>query len=337
MFTLSIIIPTYNMESLLPQCLDSVCVPDLTGRLQVIVVNDGSKDHSLQIATDYKSRFPDIVTIIDKQNGNYGSCINAALKIANGKYVKVLDADDSFDSDGLRFLVGKLDESDVDMVLTDHETINANNAKVRYSVMSCENKDLDDFMSARNFDFLPMHTCTYRTDLLRSMSYHQTEGISYTDSEWMFKPLFFAQTISAYNQLVYKYNLGRPGQTMSPAVMLRSMRHELILIKEFIKFRAANANAPKPNVKKFIDLTLRRKASLVYNQELLIASAEAFDASILHDLDEVLKSEASDIYTQVEHVDPRSMAVRYWRKHSKRLPKFVRSTMMFALNIYKKA
>ena len=89
---LSIIIPTYNMEALLPRCLDSLLVDGALEQLEAIVVNDGSRDGSLAIANSYKERFPDTVTVIDKPNGNYGSTINAALPVAKGKYVKVLDA-----------------------------------------------------------------------------------------------------------------------------------------------------------------------------------------------------------------------------------------------------
>ncbi len=88
---LSLIIPTYNMEALLPRCLDSLLVPETLERLEVMVVNDGSKDGSLAVANRYKERFPQTLTVIDKPNGNYGSTINVALPVAQGKYVKVVD------------------------------------------------------------------------------------------------------------------------------------------------------------------------------------------------------------------------------------------------------
>ena len=92
---LSIIIPTYNMAELLPRCLDSlVTAQGADATLEAVVVNDGSKDNSLAVAQDYQKRYPNIITVIDKPNGNYGSTINAALPVAKGKYVKVLDSDD---------------------------------------------------------------------------------------------------------------------------------------------------------------------------------------------------------------------------------------------------
>ena len=93
---ISIIVPTYNMEKYLKNGLDSLIISERKERVEVIVVNDGSKDRSLEIAAEYVEKYPSVFRLIDKPNGNYGSCINAALKIASGKYIKIMDADDHF-------------------------------------------------------------------------------------------------------------------------------------------------------------------------------------------------------------------------------------------------
>jgi glycosyltransferase involved in cell wall biosynthesis len=72
----------------------------------------------LQIARQYQSEYPQIVTVIDKENGHHGSCTNAALPVAKGKYVKVLDADDWFDTDAFAYLIDKLQTLDSDLVIT---------------------------------------------------------------------------------------------------------------------------------------------------------------------------------------------------------------------------
>ena len=91
---LSIIIPTYNMENYLHKCLDSLLVEDknLRDALEVLVIIDGSKDRSSEIGHEYEEKYPGVFRVIDKENGNYGSCINRGLKEATGKYVKILDA-----------------------------------------------------------------------------------------------------------------------------------------------------------------------------------------------------------------------------------------------------
>ena len=97
---LTVIVPSYNMEKYLPKCLGSLVVaPELMERLEVLVVNDGSTDRTSDIAHEFATKYSNSFRVIDKANGHYGSCINAALRVAMGRYVKILDADDSFDPD----------------------------------------------------------------------------------------------------------------------------------------------------------------------------------------------------------------------------------------------
>ena len=107
---LSIIIPMYNMENYIGKCLQSLLdIPtECLESIDIIVVNDGSKDQSLRIATSYQKKYPEVIRVIDKENGNYGSCINAGLAKALGTYVKVLDSDDYFSSVGLSAILEKI-------------------------------------------------------------------------------------------------------------------------------------------------------------------------------------------------------------------------------------
>ena len=101
---LTIVIPAYNMEKFLPYCLDSLLIGQGTEDVEVLVVNDGSADRTSAIAHGYEERYPEVFRVIDKENGNYGSCVNRGLKEATGKYVKILDADDSFEDGAFALL-----------------------------------------------------------------------------------------------------------------------------------------------------------------------------------------------------------------------------------------
>lgn len=99
---LSVCIPTYNMEALLGRCLNSFIVDkNYMNQLEIIIVNDGSKDNSSRIAHEYANKYPDTFVVVDKPNGNYGSCINAALKVATGYYFRICDADDRYENSNL--------------------------------------------------------------------------------------------------------------------------------------------------------------------------------------------------------------------------------------------
>ena len=102
---LTVVVPAYNAEVFLENCLDSLCLPDLLDLLEVIVVDDGSTDRTGSLADGYQARFPRTVRVIHKENGGHGSGINCGIKAASGRYFKVVDADDWVEAEGLRNLV----------------------------------------------------------------------------------------------------------------------------------------------------------------------------------------------------------------------------------------
>ena len=129
---LTLIIPTYNMERYLRTCLDSLIIDEGQQALEVLIINDGSKDASSAIAHEYEREYPDIFRVINKENGNYGSCINRGLKEATGRYLKILDADDYFDNASLIQFLKIIVTIDTDMILTDNTIYGDNNSSKKY-------------------------------------------------------------------------------------------------------------------------------------------------------------------------------------------------------------
>lgn len=233
---LTLIIPTYNMENYLHQCLDSVIFKDsIFKSLEILVINDGSKDSSLAIAKKYAEKYPDVIKAVDKPNGNYGSCINAGLPIASGKYVKILDSDDSFNTSILPEFLNLLSSIEVDIVFTDFDIVNENGKildKRRFRVPINRMFNLDDCITNERLIF--MHGITYRTSLLNEMNYRQTEGISYTDTEWAFIPLQKTRSAYYFPHVLYKYLVGREGQTMAGNVIHSRAAHRFKILKNIV-------------------------------------------------------------------------------------------------------
>lgn len=235
---LTIVIPTYNMQNYLHRCLDSLLLPDKQMRqLEVLVVNDGSKDNSSAIAHEYETKYPNTFRVIDKENGNYGSCINRGLKEATGKYIKVLDADDWFDTENFKKYISFLAKTDADLVLSDFDYV-YNDGSIQHHIhygFDNQNVTLQD-IATRKMVFL-MHAVTYKTQNLRDIKYRQTEGISYTDQEWIFLPMITVKKIRYFGQVVYRYLIGREGQTMDPVVFYKNFSHEMkgteIMMQEY--------------------------------------------------------------------------------------------------------
>ena len=236
---LSIIVPSYNMEKYLPNGLGSLVVPDaeLLQSLDVIVVNDGSKDRTSEIAHGFEAKYPGVFRVLDKSNGNYGSCINAALPLAVGRFVKILDADDSYDTAAferyLRALAAMPASTDVafnDWVQVDESGLVTETTT--YPFPTDEAFGIETILVCGKF--VPMHAVAYRTDLLREIGYRQTEGISYTDTEWAILPIAFARDFRYIPESVYRYLFGRAGQTMEKKTRVRgAWMHDRILEKLF--------------------------------------------------------------------------------------------------------
>ena len=107
------------MENYLESCLNSLLTDNMS-LIEVLVINDGSKDSSYDIAHRYETKYPEVFVVIDKGNGNYGSCVNVGLRRATGKYIKVLDADDCFNTRVFEAYLNDMKNCDTDMVISDY-------------------------------------------------------------------------------------------------------------------------------------------------------------------------------------------------------------------------
>lgn len=237
--SLSIIIPTYNMEKYLRKCLESLIVSDENmGLLEVLVINDGSKDFSSQIAHEFENKYPQTFRVIDKENGNYGSCVNRGLKEATGKYVKVLDADDTFNNAVFDKFVSYLNIQDVDLVISDFDIVDEKGyviKSVKYKLPENRTFSLSR-LSKKDSPYLWHHSITYKLELFDKFVYKQTEGISYSDEEWVFKPMVAVHNVSYFHETLYLYLRGREGQTYDPNVLKRTRSHKDIMVNSLVVF-----------------------------------------------------------------------------------------------------
>lgn len=225
---LSVCIPSYNMERYLSRNLDSFIGSDCMDQLELIVVNDGSTDNTLKIAKEYQARYSNSIIVIDKPNGHYGSCVNAALNIASAKYFRIVDADDWVDAEAVRRVLSQLKDIDTDVVYTRYSNFYEKDGS---SVINVD--PADDILWHRaiclnsiKFDkYVHMHQITYLTQFLRDVSYVQTEGVCYTDTEYVFKPLIQAKDIYCMDISLYQYYIGRDDQSMSTNVLMKNFTH----------------------------------------------------------------------------------------------------------------
>src|SRR5690606_12518940 len=116
----SIIIPVYNVELYLRECLDSVCRQTFRN-LEIILINDGSPDHSGEICEEYSSQ-DERIKVIHKKNGGLSDARNAGLNIATGDYIAFIDSDDVIDQDFIQILLEVLLNSGASISMCDYIT-----------------------------------------------------------------------------------------------------------------------------------------------------------------------------------------------------------------------
>lgn len=237
---LSLVVPTYNMEKYLPVCLDSVTDDIIGDTLEVIVVNDGSTDGSLDIIRQYEQKRPDLIKVVDKANGHYGSCVNAGLAAATGKYFKILDADDWFDTRALAAFLEKLATCDTDLVITLRvDELFEGDQKVD-ELRHPFNTVFKDHVYKTSEFYLHTHAyesefgmngMTYRTSLLKDMDFRLPEGINYTDTLYCFLPYSRVKDFVVYDLYLYHYRIGREGQSVGSD----SQKKNLMQIVEMVE------------------------------------------------------------------------------------------------------
>ena len=104
---LTIIVPLYNHGKDLPKCLDSLILA-IDNKMEIIIVDDGSTDSTGKIADNYAKKYKSIVKVIHQENGGHGEGINQGLKVATGKYFKVIDSDDWADEKAYKTLLKRI-------------------------------------------------------------------------------------------------------------------------------------------------------------------------------------------------------------------------------------
>lgn len=314
MKTLSIIVPTYNVENYLGKCLDSLIIN--REDIEVLVIIDGSEDKSCEIAQSYQARFPNIFRVIEKENGHYGSCVNIGLSNANGKYIKLLDADDYFNT-GFDDFVAFLSETNADVVFTDYISVDENDSilyksKFCSSEMAVEGR-IEDLIRYGT-QLLYHYELTYRAEVLREMHYKQTEGISYTDLEWSTLPISIIQTYAYLPRIVYKYLKGRSGQSIDIKYRKGNMWMEnkvvLGLVKQYESLKNVIAPANATILRTFVYNLVR----IVY-LHYLINYRGTLKESDLYAFDKELKIISDSLYQlEAKAADIRKFGTFYYVK-----------------------
>lgn len=228
-------VPCYNSQDYMKKCVDSL----LKGGedVEIVIVNDGSKDDTLKIACEYAERYPDIVRVVDKENGGHGSGVNAGLRLATGLYYKVVDSDDWADTKALCMLLDTIKKhaaakSSPDLYIVNYvyEHVADNTRYVSRYTKNFPAGQFCGWKKVKPFRFshmLLMHALVYRTEVLRKSGLVLPEHTFYVDDIYSYNPLPYAKTVFYLNVDFYRYFIGRADQSVNIENMLKRYEQQI--------------------------------------------------------------------------------------------------------------
>lgn len=239
---LTISVAAYNVEAYLDHLMKSIIDADVMDSLEVLIVNDGSRDHTAEIAMRYQEKYPQSVRLIDKPNGGHGSTINRGIEEATGRYFRALDGDDWVHSEHLAALVGKMDSIDSDIILSNYiKCYEDGRTEKPNEFPGLQEGETYSFDEIRLPEFrMRYHTVIYRTELLKKNRIRLDEHCFYVDAEFMLYPIPHVDTIHYSGECVYCYRVGNEGQSVSNASRMKNIDQSELVGKHLIDFFNVN-------------------------------------------------------------------------------------------------
>lgn len=217
----------YCIESLLPG----------GEQVELLIVNDGSSDQSGAIADAYARKYPTIVRAIHQVNGGHGEAVNAGIRHATGLYFKVVDSDDWVDIRAYLKLLAVIEDMVhgghmVDLLISNfvYEKEGANYKKtMKYTNVLPENKVFtwDEVSHFRKGQYFMIHSLMYRTQVLRDSRLELPKHTFYVDNLFVVIPLQYVKTLYYVNVDLYRYFIGREGQSVQEKTMIKRVDQQI--------------------------------------------------------------------------------------------------------------
>lgn len=296
---ISFCVPSYNSEAYMEKCINSLLVGG--DKVEIIIVNDGSKDNTGAIADSFKEKYPDIVKVVHKENGGHGSGVNAGIREATGLYYKVVDSDDWADEEGLLKLLATIEKHKEEDTLPDLYLVNylfenvAENAtflqdfKRQFPVDKFFTwKDIKPF---RPDEYLMMHALVYKLSVLKESGMVLPEKTFYVDNLFTFTPMYWVKSMYYLDLTFYHYFIGRQDQSVNINNMVKRYDQQLrVMLGMSTAFTMEDLNKLDKAHRKYMIHDLVAKSFLTlffviadYNKQKLADYDEYFKAFKAHD------------------------------------------------------
>ena len=222
-------IPCYNSQDYMRHCLDNLM--RVGEDIEVIIVDDGSKDDTGKIADEYQNKYPNIVKVIHKENGGHGSGVMAGIHNASGLFFKVVDSDDWVESQDVLTMIGLIkkhlsENKKVDLYVTNYVYEHAKDNS-RFVMHYRKFLPIDqeftwpEMKHIRLETVFLMHSLMYRLDILKESKMELPSHTFYVDDIYAYVPLPFVKTIFYHDLDLYHYFIGREDQSINYDTMCK--------------------------------------------------------------------------------------------------------------------
>ena len=240
---LTIVVPAYNVESYIRRCLGSLVTAD--DSVEIIVVNDGSLDRTLEIAQEYEKLYPSKLVVVTKENGGHGSTINTGLELAKGKYFYVVDSDDWLEVGGFEKLLKVMKEvqdrgEDVDLFIVNYiyNQFEINKRHVVHYKNVFPQMQVFQWKDSKSFNpiqFVTMHSTIHKTSILRETGVRLPEHTFYVDNILVYNTLPAFKNLFYIDVDLYQYYIGRDDQSVTSENIIKRIDQYIRVIKSMIE------------------------------------------------------------------------------------------------------
>lgn len=307
---LTISVAAYNVEKYIGELVESIVGSPAAEKIEIIIVDDGSRDKTSDIAKTYSNKY-DSVRLVSKENGGYGSTINRALKIARGKYFRLLDGDDVFQTENIEEYISYLERCDSDIILTPYIRFSEKGSQERMLnrhsisevttlIEECDRIEVED---------IHMAELTVKTRIFTERAISITENCFYTDNEIVFYAMLYAKTISKFNHPIYRYRIGVEGQSVSAEGKIKHYKDGLIVEEKMLKIFQKEREELGSNVSGSIERMMFNLALFNYGNLILLPDTKKRFREC-KEFDALLKRYNDDIYRRTFE----SKTIRFLRK-----------------------
>lgn len=236
MSSISILIPCYNVEKYLRQCLESVINQTLTD-IEIICINDGSTDSTLAILREYANR-DSRIKIIDKPNSGYGASMNKGLEMASGEYIGIVESDDFVELNMFEILYDKAVQNDLDLVRCRYYQYNGNNDTNEpcFNEWVPRNRVYCPLVEQAPFFQAPAIWCNLvKKELIDTycIRFLETPGASYQDTSYAFKLYASSKRFMMIDDFLLHYRIDNSSSSINSKSKAYCVMDEYAEIKRF--------------------------------------------------------------------------------------------------------